>query len=399
MKTFTILNLLSVLSLTGVTGYDGDARGIRGCPQVFGEKCQCGLANYRNYFPDREVYMTNCTNTGFTEPSVLEHLPKETEVLIFNGNHIPTLPWNVFGIWKDYENLTVVDLSNNGIKEIPGKTFHKVSNVKRLILDHNDLYIVSSLSHPRVFSNFVNLKELHLTNAFTEQIVSQWYLLNLQDIFIGSGLTKLEKLHLEQNEIWKISNADIFCPLKSLMDLHLGDNQLTDLTINLECLPKLRYLDITYNKMTKLNKQATDKIDEIFGDPDKGRSINIKGNPFKCDCTMRNFYDWFTETKVKISNKKEVRCFNGFPKLNAGLRLTNVRHLECEYDINAIEEERYDSSDALIHSLSVVLALITIALIASLVFYNRERLFSAVKNYSPQYSTIQKEDDKIPVNV
>jgi hypothetical protein len=52
--------------------------------------------------------------------------------------------------------------------------------VERLILNHNDLYIVSSLSHPRMFSNFVNLKELHLTNAFTEQIVSQWYLLNLE---------------------------------------------------------------------------------------------------------------------------------------------------------------------------------------------------------------------------
>ena len=32
----------------------------------------------------------------------------------------------------------------------------------------------------RVFSNFIHLEELHLTNAFTEQIVSQWYLLNLQ---------------------------------------------------------------------------------------------------------------------------------------------------------------------------------------------------------------------------
>ena len=40
-------------------------------------------------------------------------------------------------------------------------------------------------------------------------------------------------------------------------------NQLTDLTINLECLPKLRYLDITYNKMTKLNKQALIKFMRI----------------------------------------------------------------------------------------------------------------------------------------
>ena len=53
-----------------------------------------------------------------------------------------------------------------------------------------------------MFSNFYNLEALHLTNAFTEAVDSKWYLGDLKEIFLNSNMTKLKKLHLEQNEIW-----------------------------------------------------------------------------------------------------------------------------------------------------------------------------------------------------
>lgn len=52
-----------------------------------------------------------------------------TEVLLFTGNKIGELPINVFGNVVDYDELTVVDLSNNGITFIPGKAFHKVTHL------------------------------------------------------------------------------------------------------------------------------------------------------------------------------------------------------------------------------------------------------------------------------
>jgi hypothetical protein len=72
---------------------------------------------------------------------MLEQLPDGVEVLIFNGNSIPVLDWNVFGVWDEHDKLEVIDLSNNGIKMISGKSFHKVGKVKRLVLDHNNLMI------------------------------------------------------------------------------------------------------------------------------------------------------------------------------------------------------------------------------------------------------------------
>ena len=53
----------------------------------------------------------NCTNSGFKEnTTMLAQLPPQTEVLLFNGNNIPYLDWNIFGVWDDHKNLTVVDL-------------------------------------------------------------------------------------------------------------------------------------------------------------------------------------------------------------------------------------------------------------------------------------------------
>ena len=111
---------------------------------------------------------------------MLEFLPDETEVLIFNGNNIEYLPNNVLGITQEHELLKVIDLSNNNISEISGKAFHKVRNVEILILNHNDLRISGEESHPRILTNFLNLKELYLTNAFTEVIDSKYYLKDLQ---------------------------------------------------------------------------------------------------------------------------------------------------------------------------------------------------------------------------
>ena len=78
--------------------------------------------------------------------------------------------------------------------------FHFV--VSRLLLNHNNLKISGRYHHRRVLTNFKSLEELHLTNAFTEVIDSKWYLDDLKDILLAAEMTKLYKLHLEQNEIW-----------------------------------------------------------------------------------------------------------------------------------------------------------------------------------------------------
>lgn len=120
-------------------------------------------------------------------------------------------------------------MSNNGITDIKGKAFHHVLSVTRLVLNHNNISISEEYDknyhHPRVFSNFLNLQELHLTNAFadnTDAALAD----DLHDIFVNSNLTKLYKLHLEQNEIKSFKDDKVFCDLPNLHDLYLGETFL-----------------------------------------------------------------------------------------------------------------------------------------------------------------------------
>lgn len=75
-------------------------------------------------------------------------------------------------------------MSRNKIKEIRGKSYHGVSHVEQLFLDFNELTIDAARSHPRVFSNFVSLLELHLTDAF-EDGAPKDLAATLHDIFVN----------------------------------------------------------------------------------------------------------------------------------------------------------------------------------------------------------------------
>ena len=63
---------------------------------------------------------------------------------------------NVIGMANEHELLKVIDFSNNRIQEISGKAFHKVSNVEKLILDHNDLSISGKTKPTPARTLFVN---------------------------------------------------------------------------------------------------------------------------------------------------------------------------------------------------------------------------------------------------
>ena len=106
-------------------------------------------------------------------------------MLIFTGNNIENLPWNVFGTLDALPRLEVIDMSNNRIKEIRGKAYHHVKNVKRLILDFNELSLDPVRSHPRLFSNFISLEELHLTDAFEDSPNPRDMASTLHDIFVN----------------------------------------------------------------------------------------------------------------------------------------------------------------------------------------------------------------------
>ena len=399
-----------------------------GCPKVFKEKCVCRKTYYRFWKHNQKIKMVNCTNSRLSDPTVLQHIPDDTEVLLVSGNNFTTLDWNVFGYFNDHEALEVVDLSNNNIRYISGKSFHKVKHVKSLVLDHNDIYISGPNLHPRMLSNFESLEALHLTNAFTETVDSKWYLDDLREIFLTSNMSKLRRLHLEQNEIWGFNSTNMFCDLPSLRELYLGDNQLTSIEFSLDCLKQITYLDLQYNKIRRLDDKTLTKFEQLFSltppskhgrkdETHRGRSINLKGNPFRCDCHLRNFYDWLAKTNISMFHREDYRCFDGYPVDNAGKQIMNIQKMRCPppgfvFGGRNGGQVLYDHAEAIqgaqtaasvTHALLVILILLVATVAVILIILYRGRLQETCKplvvkfQQSLQYRSIGTSEDQTPI--
>lgn len=364
-----------------------------GCGPKFENKCNCGEIE----FEGKVQYVVNCTNAGFRNTTVLGLMPEQTQVLIFTGNYITELPWNVFGEINDYSSLTVVDMSNNHIREIRGKSYHHVQNVRRLILNHNNLSISrdddeSNHHHPRVFSNFLNLESLHLTNAFADNTSAQLSE-DLHDIFVNSNLTKLRKLHLEQNEISHFKDRKVFCDLPSLSDLHLGDNNLKEINFNVVCLKNLRFLDLERNKFDSIAMKDLNLLDALESRSDRTETlvVDFNINPFVCDCHIEPFQKWLKDTPVTVRNKEALMCSQ------SNKRIYEVEVKPCEPEPLTVIPGSSGHTAILIFLL-VVLSFILVALLGTLAYLSRDKIKYVVSpvldNVSKKvhYTTIKDEE-------
>ncbi|KAG7174626.1 SLIT and NTRK-like protein 2-like [Homarus americanus] len=236
-----------------------------GCPESFKGRCKCG--NITSIYSSTNKFTVSCTDSGFTNASMLQDIPENTEILIFTGNNVPELPFNIFNNYlKLLDVLETVDMSNNNIRFIQGKSFHKVYNVKTLILNHNALEITDKKERPRIFSNFESLENLHLTNAFTEDTNASDYLLSLDDIFYESELRLSGKAMTELDSF--VKNVSSF-------------------------------------------------------------EIKLEENPFVCDCRSSNFIHWLNSTPVVVRDWKTFVCRDGYPDSNTGQLLSKVHKLSC----------------------------------------------------------------------
>lgn len=364
------------------------------CSPKFDRKCSCGLTTY-DY---REMFVVNCTNNGFTNTSVLEYMPSEVEVVIFTGNFLTTLPWNVFGTINEYPKLKIVDMSNNHIREIHGKTYHHVQSVERLILNHNNLSISATEDelnylHPRVFSNFINLKELHLTNAFADYTSSSLSS-DLHSIFVKSNLTKLTKLHLEQNEIEKFKDRNVFCDLPMLKDLHLGDNNLQELNFNVLCLEHLRFLDLERNQFQTVHVadlELLSTLENLAGRTDN-LVVDFTYNPFTCDCNVFHFVNWLKNTRVTVRHAQDLMCYR---TTDYSERMWTLQFRKCK--VQSYDHQTTSGHTVTLVFLLAVLSFIMVALVGALVYVSKDRIkhfiSPVVSSRKVHYTTIK--DDEI----
>ena len=388
-----ILNIIFfVLSNLFIVIYGQSFNPPTGCPAEFKGKCHCGTVPYGN--SGRELYVTNCTNANFTDASMLVQLPIETEILIFTGNNITNLPANLLGQDASYEKLHTIDMSNNNIRSIKGKTFHNVKSVRILTLDNNEIEIDDENYHPRIFSNFENLEELNLRNAFGNQEKSKEFMKVLTRIFTESALTNLKSLNLESNEIHVFSTPIMFCFLPKLQKLYLGHNLLTNFHLNLTCLKDLNLVDLTDNLITTLHNESLRYLES----GPRYYHLNITRNPFRCDCKMRDLLTFIkTVIEVRITTPESLYCSTAWSMDIVGKYFDeiNIYDLPCTHITNDDLSTNYYINFS--YAIITCLLSILIILVATFIFFNRKFIVTSWRyvingvQVKREYTSLEKE--------
>lgn len=281
-----------------------------------------------------------------------------------------------------------------------GKTYHHVHQVERLILNHNNLSISSNEDevnhlHPRIFSNFINLRSLHLTNAFSDYS-SPELSADLHAIFVKSNLTNLQKLHLEQNEISRFKDRNVFCDLPQLEDLHLGDNNLRELNFNVMCLHNLRFLDLERNRFEYVKRRDIEALEML--EASAGRTerliMDFSMNPFACDCSIYDFVNWLHSTNITVRSKERLMC-NRIE--DHAERINALDFKRCQVKLQSTS----GGHQAFLVFFLVVLIFVLIGLIGAILYVSKDRIKylvpPVVSSRKVHYTSIQ--DDEIAQEV
>lgn len=154
--------------------------------------------------------------------------------------------------------------------------------------------------------------ELHLTDAFSDEGVVN-ITTDLYEVFFNSNLTRLAKLHLEQNKMSIITEPRVFCSLPRLLDIHLSNNQLTGIDFNINCMSNLRFIDLEGNRIRGLSDEQLSALDTVQSG-NKSLVIDLSNNPFSCGCNIENLYSWLHTTRVIVRNSDSIRCIQDLSK-------------------------------------------------------------------------------------
>uniref|UniRef100_A0A915E5I4 Palmitoyltransferase n=1 Tax=Ditylenchus dipsaci TaxID=166011 RepID=A0A915E5I4_9BILA len=246
-----------------------------------------------------------CRNLHLQSAEVFRYVHPEAysklDTLVITGNNFGLLEdENLFGGSNQrHTQLTLVNLSSNGITSFGAQTLIGIPRVEYLYLRDNQL---SSLEDVQPLNYLTSLKRLDLSSVFSDKASA-----NAKADMLGRMLKSnhsfvdLTEVMLMDNSLVKL-HEDTFCNIKGLTRLNLANNQLTDFPFqSSNCLTSLHMLDLSGNKLKTVPPSLWNSLPSLD-------TIDLSGNPLHCDCTLQEFHAYALEEVNSFLNQEATVC-------------------------------------------------------------------------------------------
>lgn len=197
----------------------------------------------------------------------------------------------------------VLDMSGNNLNQLPQHIFQdrRLTNLQKLFLSECKISYIAD----EAFAQLTNLIELDLSHNFIQQVPTK----SLEPL-----RHSLRKLSLAYNSIHVLDSA-AFSSLTKLSSLDLSNNQLSQMRTNsFYGLSELRELKLNENRLSQLPMS-------VIGDLREFVIIDLYGNPWNCDCELRQSIDWMQRHHVQQS----INPTCASPQRHKDIRWQNVK--------------------------------------------------------------------------
>ncbi|KAK6973327.1 TLR cluster3 member 10 [Biomphalaria glabrata] len=234
-------------------------------------------------------------NIDSSDPFILKLPPKLTRVEM-----------NTAGLIYFLTNLTVED--NNSLTELSiaknyfPKAIGPISGLKNLHyldLSHCSLAVISTT----FFQYFPSLNTLKISYNNLKNLLMQAN----SNAKIFRNLTKLKYLDLSYNRLTNLS-VDIFEDLSNLEKLHLESNQLSEFNLNISHMTKLKVLNLNDSQLPTLPINVRQHIDYLKNVLKIDIFVDMSINPIHCDCQNLDFLQWMVNSKAFDHHFRRYRC-------------------------------------------------------------------------------------------